>query len=40
MLEPSLLQADGLHPTAAAQARMLETVWPTIEASLRHRESP
>ena len=40
MLEPTLLQADGLHPTAAAQSRMLETVWPTIEASLRQRESP
>ncbi len=39
-LEPTLLQADGLHPTAAAQPRMLEAVWPTIEASLRHRESP
>jgi len=33
-LEPALLQADGLHPTAAAQPRMLETVWPAIETSL------
>jgi len=35
VLEPTLLQADGLHPTAAAQPKMLETIWPTIEASLR-----
>ncbi len=31
MLEPALLQADGLHPTAAAQPRMLDAVWPAIE---------
>ncbi len=39
-LDPTLLQADGLHPTAAAQPRMLEAVWPTIEASLRDQERP
>lgn len=39
-LDPALLQADGLHPTAAAQPRMLDAVWPTIEASLRPEESP
>ncbi|MGH8598686.1 MAG: arylesterase [Gammaproteobacteria bacterium] len=33
-LNPELLQADGLHPTVAAQAMMLDTVWPTIAAHL------
>jgi acyl-CoA thioesterase I len=37
-LNPDLLQNDGLHPTAAAQPRMLEMVWPTIAA--RVRETP
>jgi acyl-CoA thioesterase-1 len=35
VLDPALMQADGLHPTAAAQARMLDTIWPTIESKLR-----
>ena len=34
VLDPTLMQADGLHPTAAAQPKMLETIWPTIEATL------
>lgn len=29
-----LMQSDGLHPTAAAQERMLDTVWPTLEPLL------
>ncbi len=29
-----LMQSDGLHPTAAAQGRMLDTVWPTLEPLL------
>lgn len=29
-----LMQPDGLHPTAAAQARLLETVWPALESTL------
>ena len=33
-LNPALLQADGLHPTAAAQPLMLDAVWPTIVAAL------
>ena len=33
-LNPALLQADGLHPTAAAQPLMLDAVWPTIAAAL------
>jgi acyl-CoA thioesterase I len=33
-LDPDLMQDDGLHPTAAAQPRVLENVWPAIEKSL------
>lgn len=33
-LDPELMQADGLHPTAAAQPRLLENVWPAIEKAL------
>jgi acyl-CoA thioesterase-1 len=29
-LDPALMQDDGLHPTAAAQPRILENVWPEI----------
>lgn len=34
-LDPSLMQADGLHPTAAAQPQVLETVWKLVEPMLR-----
>ena len=27
----SMFQSDGIHPTAEAQPRMLDTVWPAIE---------
>ncbi|HET9032410.1 MAG TPA: arylesterase [Dokdonella sp.] len=30
-LDDNLMQADGLHPTAAAQPRVLENVWPELE---------
>ncbi|MBL4610722.1 MAG: arylesterase [Pseudomonas sp.] len=30
----SLMQADGIHPTAAAQQRILDNAWPPIEAWL------
>lgn len=33
-LAPGLMQEDGLHPTAEAQPRLLETVWPALEAQL------
>ena len=33
----SLMQADGIHPTADAQARMLENVWPRLEPLLTGR---
>ncbi len=31
---PQLLQADGVHPTAAAQARLLDNAWPALEGPL------
>lgn len=33
-LEPDLMQADGIHPTAAAQGVLLDTVWPHLEPLL------
>jgi acyl-CoA thioesterase-1 len=33
--DPALMQADGIHPTADAQAAMLENLLPTIEAALQ-----
>lgn len=36
-LDPALLQADGLHPTAAAQPLMLDAVWPTVAAALEQQ---
>lgn len=29
-LEPDLMQADGIHPNAAGQPRLLENVWPAL----------
>jgi acyl-CoA thioesterase-1 len=29
-LEPGLMQDDGLHPTAAAQPRIVDNVWPEL----------
>lgn len=31
---PGLMQADGIHPTAAAQPRLLDNIWPLLEARL------
>jgi acyl-CoA thioesterase-1 len=36
----SLMQADGLHPTAEAQPILLENVWPVLESVLEPREKP
>ncbi len=33
-LEPGLMQDDGIHPTAAAQPMLLETLWPYLEPLL------
>jgi acyl-CoA thioesterase-1 len=32
---PALMQADGIHPTEAAQSLLLATVWPTVAPLLR-----
>ncbi|MEM7378456.1 MAG: arylesterase, partial [Pseudomonadota bacterium] len=32
--DPDLMQADGIHPNAAAQPLMLELVWPALEPLL------
>lgn len=36
-LDPALMQADGLHPTAGAQPKLLENVWPVLEPMLGKR---
>ncbi len=33
-LQPGLMQGDGLHPTAKAQPRLLDNVWPVLEPLL------
>ena len=35
--KPDLFQADQLHPTAKAQARILDNVWPALEPVMRKR---
>jgi acyl-CoA thioesterase-1 len=35
-----LMQEDGIHPRAEAQARILENVWPVVEAVLNGAEAP
>lgn len=32
--DDALMQADGIHPTAAAQQRLLDNVWPTLKSLL------
>ena len=32
--DPTLNQADGIHPTAAGHDRMAETAWPVVEEAL------
>lgn len=34
-LDMALMQADGIHPNAAAQARLLDNAWPAIEREIR-----
>ncbi|WP_165493874.1 arylesterase [Azotobacter chroococcum] len=31
---PGMMQADGIHPTAKAQPKMLDNLWPTLEPLL------
>ncbi|HEX7113942.1 MAG TPA: arylesterase [Steroidobacter sp.] len=33
-LDEELMQADGIHPTAAAQPRLLENVWPALREAI------
>jgi acyl-CoA thioesterase-1 len=33
-LDENLMQADGIHPSAEAQRRLLDNVWPDIRATL------
>jgi acyl-CoA thioesterase I len=35
-LDPALMQADGLHPVAAGEPRVLDTVWTALVPLLRH----
>ena len=30
-LDEKLMQADGIHPTAAAQPRLLDNLWPALQ---------
>jgi acyl-CoA thioesterase-1 len=39
-LDMSLIQSDGLHPTAAAQPRLLDNVWPTLLPLLKKAHAP
>jgi acyl-CoA thioesterase-1 len=32
--EPKLMQDDGLHPLAAAEPKVLDNVWPAVQAAL------
>ena len=34
-LDPASFQADGIHPNADAQPKILENLWPTIAATLK-----
>ena len=36
-LDPTLMQVDGLHPTAQAQPRVLQNVWPQLQKLLRDK---
>ncbi len=38
--DPDLMQADGLHPAAAAQPRILDNVWPVLEPQLATAKPP
>ena len=35
--DPGGFQSDGIHPTAAAQPKMLDAVWPALEPLARKR---
>ncbi|HET8553024.1 MAG TPA: arylesterase [Gammaproteobacteria bacterium] len=33
---PGLMQSDGIHPTAAAEPKVLDNVWPALKPLLAH----
>jgi acyl-CoA thioesterase-1 len=37
-LDDNLMQSDGIHPTAAAQPRILDTVWPALAPLLEQND--
>ena len=39
-LDSGMMQADGIHPVAAAQPRLLENIWPAIQAALETSAGP
>jgi acyl-CoA thioesterase-1 len=39
-LDPDLMQADGLHPTAAGEPRVLENVWARLHPLLGAARAP
>jgi acyl-CoA thioesterase-1 len=36
-LDPSLMQLDGIHPTAQAQPLLLQNIWPALEPLLQQQ---
>jgi acyl-CoA thioesterase I len=34
-LDPALMQADGIHPTARAQPKLLDNLWPALQKTLQ-----
>lgn len=38
--DPAAFQDDGLHPTAAVQATLLDAVWPTLKREMKITASP
>lgn len=34
-LDDNLMQSDGIHPTAQAQPRLLDNLWPALQKALR-----
>ena len=34
-LDEKLMQADGIHPTAQAQPRLLDNLWPALQQVLK-----
>jgi len=39
-LTPGFMQPDGIHPRAAAQPRLLDNVWPSLEPLLKPEAAP